>query len=343
MKNLIYVLLFFIATSCNSRNEEITKLETSKYLKVKESKIIPDGCFVEAFVYDSLLVLVSICDSTNFQVYNRYSLKLIRKFGEKGKSPFEFHTSLPYRSNSTVNVNDSLLYFYDLNLVREQKINLGKIAAGFKPFESITSKSLDINLAFSNDLGFLEGNKVVGRGIDDSKGLFFIYDQNSEMKKWVDYLPKIKMNNEYKLLSYYGYLWSNSNRIVYAARYFDEVLFFDSDGHIIKEHYFSKVVKPILSKEFSGVSGESKLFAMKAYGTNDFCYILRVARPGNDFQQNQNKPSQILVFDWKGNLVNVYQHSSYPTCFCVDKDSQTMYCVTKYNDPNNITLEKIIL
>lgn len=339
----ILILSVVVMFSCTANNNHITPLEVTKELKVKKSVAVPDGCFTEAFIYDSLLVLVGYCDTSSFQIYNKNNLKLIRKFGKKGKSPHEFHTPLPFSTNSTSDLNNPVLHFNDINLVRKQQIDFKKISLGYKEFECITSESLDKNLSFSNDLGFLEEDKIVGRQIDESKGLFYIYDKKLKEKKWIDYVPNAKISTKYRLMAYYGYLCTNSQNIMYAGRFFDEILFYDSNRQLLKEHYFSKIEEPLLSKKFSGVSQESMLYAMKAYGTPDFCYVVRIARTGNDFQKNKNTPSKILVFDWDGNLADVYQHESFPSCFCVDETSKTMYCITKSNDMDEINIEKIEL
>jgi len=337
----ISILISFVIISCSTN--EITPLDVSKELHTNKYVTIPDGCYTESFIFDSFLVLIASCDSNYFQVYNKNTLEFVRKFGIKGKSPHEFLLPLPYKTNTTSNLTDSILCFYDLNLARNQYIDFQKITKGLMPYECVSMRPIDKQLLFSNDLSFLEGNKIAGRSIDVSEGLFFIYNTKSKKKKWIDYLPHLSINERYRLLAYYGYLCSNTKSIVYASRYFDEILFYDLNGQIFKEHYFSKIKKPILSKEFSGVSDESMLYTMKIYGTHDFCYILRIARNGENFRKIRNEPSKILAFDWDGNLVNVYQYESFPSSFCVDETTRTIYCVTKGEDPNTIRIEKIPL
>jgi hypothetical protein len=138
-------------------------------------------------------------------------------------------------------------------------------------------------------------------------------------------------------LTFYGELKSNSKEIFYATRYFDQVLFYDSSGKLLKEYYFSKLNKPILSRNFSGVDDESPIFFKNAYGTEDFCYFLRLGWKGTDLFERKYHPTNVLVFNWNGDLVKVHDLNSCPFLFCVDNDNTTLFGLF-----NNGTSEEFI-
>ena len=140
----------------------------------------------------------------------------------------------------------------------------------------------------------------------------------------------------YRNWTYTGVLCANPQKdvIVFASNYFDQILFFNIDGKIIKEHYFSTIKKPLLSTTFSGVSSESPIYFSKIYGTPEHCYALRVNRPITDIKEDKASiPMQLLSFDWDGNLVAVYEYKSYSKVFCVDESTNTLYGV--FNNEEN--------
>ena len=337
----VCIALSYIIVSCDTN--EITPIDVTKELTLYKSTIIPDFCYTEAFIKDSFIVLITSCDDNYFHIFNKNTLKLVRKFGKKGKAPFEFHFPQSYVTNTSSKFNCPEIDIYDVNLVKDYKIDIPGIASGLKePFEGITSQITNKKLAFSNGLGVLQGNKIAGRGLDESKGLFYIYDNISGSKRWIDYKPRFSIKDRYKMMAYYGYLSSNSTRIVYASRFMDEVLFYNSDGELMNEHYFSSVKKPILSKKFSGVDEESMLYFVNSYGTPDFCYVIRLAYTAKDLHKSQDRTCKILSFDWDGNLKNVYQYHSFPQCFCVDEATKTMYFITHSDDLNSVKIEKLV-
>lgn len=339
---IVSIILVFLFCACSGKND-ITQLKIKNVLVPEKVVNISDGCYSEVLINDSLLILVSRCDTNLFHVYNKNTLDFITSFGKKGRSPQEFFEPIFYRNITTSVTSTSVLDFYDQNLAQNKRINFGNIAKGVNPYECIESSILEHELFETYDLSYLGKNKVVGRKIGECPGLFFIDDLESKDRQWIDFIPNKGVDDLYKTNVYHGSLWSNTKNIMYASRNFDEVLFFNSNGILLKEHHFSKLKKPVLSKTDPIVSTESMLYFLRAYGTPNYCYALRVGRTGTDFYENFHAPTNILVFDWEGNLKNVYQHKYYPTSFCVDEETNTMYCLIRSYVTPDVRLEKIPL
>jgi len=86
----ILPLLFF---SCSTN--EITPLNIEKRLIATDTTMIIDGCYNIAFIYDRMLVLIANCDEHFFHIYDKETLNFIKKFGIKGRGPYEFN--FPYK------------------------------------------------------------------------------------------------------------------------------------------------------------------------------------------------------------------------------------------------------
>jgi len=316
------IFLSVILISCSTK--EITPLVLSEELLVNNKVSVRNGCFNTALIYDSLLILIAECDSNYFHIYNKNTLNFIWKFGKKGRGPVDFNFPFPY---TNTNLNEEKYIFYDLNIPKESFINFNKVVTGHSLSDCISTKVIDVNLFSCNELNFIENNRVIGQDLDKSEGLFFIYDTKLKKKEWINYIPKFKIKSKYRNSVYTGSLCSDGETIVFSPRHFDLVLFFNSQGNLFKEYNFSKIKKPILSKQFSGVDYNSLLYTHSIYGTKEYCYILRINKSITDLSDNRNYPTQILKFDWNGNLINANIIKSLPSSFCVDESSSTLYCI----------------
>jgi len=335
--NKFLIILFGVLIISCSKNE-IHPLATTNDLEVIDTTVIKDGCYYTAFIYDSLLVLTSNCDDYIFHIYDKQTLKFIKKFGTKGRGPYEFNLPFPNRTNTTTDNADSIFCFFDLNIPRLSSINFTDIVHNEEIPESMTTEDQDIDLFACDMLNKLSENKIVGHDVNigSADGMFFIYDRNTQKKKWIDYIPNYNIAPEYRWQAYYGEVYSNTKIIIFAARYFDEVLFFDTDGKLIHEYYFSEILKPSLNKQDLIIDYKSSfLYTINIYGTKDYCYIIRVARPATDIIEARKSPVKLLIFNWKGDLANVCTIESIPVCFCVDEYTNVLYLIMNEDKTND--------
>jgi hypothetical protein len=104
---------------------------------------------------------------------------------------------------------------------------------------------------------------------------------------------------------------------------------------------FSDFKKPVLSKEYSGVSNDEPIYSLQSYYTKDHIYILRAIQSLNSLS-NQESPNnaQVLCLDWDGNIEAVYKIDIgiMPNTFCVDEHNRKMYFNTPVDDLLNKNL-----
>jgi hypothetical protein len=194
----------------------------------------------------------------------------------------------------------------------------------------------------THELSLLNDN-IVGRGFTDySKDLFFIYNIMDDKIKWIPYHPKFRFEERYNTLVYDGSLCVNDNKgvIVYASRYFDEVLFYNSDGKLLNGTYFSKIKKPELSKMYSGADYKTMLYFFSVYGTPSNCYVTRIAKPWDSLPKGNDLsiPTDILIFNWDGVLIDTYQYESLMSSFCIDEETGRSYCIINPEIPEDFSV-----
>jgi len=147
---------------------------------------------------------------------------------------------------------------------------------------------------------------------------------------WIPYTPLFKdVESRYLNSIYYGTLCSNSQAIVFAYRYLDIISFYDLDGKPIKQHSYSQIAKPLLSTRFSGVEDSNRIYYTHSFGTTNSCLVLRVTQPWNILRDSNQHPSEILSFDWDGNLKSVYTLNYSPWCFCFDEKENAIFCIER--------------
>lgn len=152
------------------------------------------------------------------------------------------------------------------------------------------------------------------------------------------------MQQRYRNITYRGQICSDGKNIAFASRYFDQVLFFNPKGQLLREHYFSEIKMPVLSDEFSGVAHESTSYFMHIYGNTKSCFVKRINKPLVDLIEMGNPPVQLLEFNWNGNLINVYELNTRPNAFSVDETTNTLYCIIYDEIPSDsVQIAKINL
>ena len=334
-KHILLVMSFLLIISCNENDVEITPINQS-YLSIdSEAYRIAEGCYERVFILDSFLIMTTRCDDAKIHVYNKKNLQLITKFGTEGLAPFELPRVWQF-NNSSITDQCNSIHFYDARLWQMKTINLNKILSGENIADCISSNNMDKFLFFSHNLTMLDNHKIAGRLIDEpvSKGMFFIYDTLKKETKWINYVPKIKIPEGYRVAVFYGVLNANisKNSIIYASSYFDQVLFYDLEGNLKKQHIFSKLKAPKLSNQIKWVENGSIWYANSTYATDEYCFVYRVCQP--ILENSQNPTIQILVFNWDGLLVNAFE-IPYVSHICYDEEFGFFYTIERSREEND--------
>lgn len=344
IRTLIHVLLIcLIAVVFSCSNENIEKLKESVLIVSSQTESIQDGCYHDIFITnDSLLVLISNCDSSFFSIYNKHSLKYIASFGKKGKGPFDFNFPFPFKTSSIQQSDNLGINIYDLNKPDITTINFSSLINSENPKDAIKAVTIDKEIFSMNDLCQLSNHKIAGTNNDNPSGLIFIFDQLNKTMQYLPYYPVYKdVEDRFKNDLYLGTLCSNGRKIAFAYYYFDLISFYNSDGTLMIQHAYSNLVKPRLSKTFTGVEYDNRMYFTQSFATREFLFVLRVTQTWYDLRDSNSYPSDILQFDWDGNLIDKYSLKYTPNCICFDEKENTLFCIeTKYPIDGNVNIKK---
>lgn len=340
--HLFFYFLFFV--SC-SEKYTVTELPICRNMEPVRSVVIKEGCYNDMLCLgDSMLLLKAECDSFYFHLYNVDSLAPRKIFGEKGKLPWEFQFPFPYADNTTRASQNQFIDFFDLNLMSNKTINIDYLLKDSLWSACVKQEYVDEKLIYSNELNKLDSSKLVGRDITDSDGMFFIYDVDNKQKKYIKGYPKFDIEKRFMLSVYSGAICANpsKNKIVFGYRHLNAVSFFDCEGKLQKEYYFSYPKKPELSTQFSGVANDYPVYCVDIYGTPNRLYVYNVGESMNYIMKKEGDISvTIIVFDWDGNLIDRYQFSDELSAFCVNQSDTKLYGIQKTGSEQDFTVKLI--
>ena len=255
----IFLLLIIILSvqSCKNKDVdvEITPLSFTKFPEASEVYRIEERCYYNPFILDSFLIVSASCnldgEVKRFHVFNKNNLQLITTFGTIGLARFEFPgRAIPL---TTTNLNTNNILYYDTKIWQIKSINLDKLLLGGIISDCVTSIPIEKDLMDSDEIRIFDDHRFVGiNTTPQSEGMFFIYDSQRKSMKWIEPVPKVKgIDDRHKVFLHNGVFSVNSSKksIVYATRYYDQVLFYDLSGKLRKQHVFSPLEKPELSAQ----------------------------------------------------------------------------------------------
>ena len=331
MKKIIYILITFLFLACHK--EEITSLKTTRVIQPSNKIQIQEKCFSNGIFRDSTLFLIAECSPEGHYIYMfNDSLQQIHKYGEKGRLFNEFNMPFFYR-NCKQNKKDSLIQIYDLNLLHEKYLN-PKLIHSTDNF--INGKYLPSKLYFSENLNQIDSNTLIGNSIETNNGIFFIYKNNSDSIHWINYNTKLYFKNkEIKYASHKNIICANPAKKVLCVgyRFLDLIQIYDKNGNLLKNIQFSKLKKPFLAKQFSGISYDNPIYIIDMYATSEYCYLLRVNMPIEQLNDTKNHPCQIIVMDWDGNIRDVLQIPFFITPLVINEDNTKLFSI--HSNQNN--------
>lgn len=341
---LLACALFWTCTTETQR--EITEYQPIRLLEPEKVVEVPNTGYTFSFIVDSLLIFSPLFDTLYFHVYHKDNLELLFKFGKEGRAHHEFTFPLPFNYVEGSD-NHSVYSVYDINLYQIKFIDFGAITKGTNISDAIIAELMPLELTSTHELNTLSNGNIIGLPVPSgqkAEGLFFIFDLETRNKKWVTIPNRFAMEERFEQAVYRGKLYSNSEYIFFASSYFDQVFFYNSQGELLKEWYFSEIKMPILADHLDAVDyHKSPDFFRYIFGNSKSCFIVRVGAPLEDWVED-DMPLQLFEFDWNGDLKNVYEIHSEINALHVDQNNNTLYCLLRnIEDPEISSIAKFKL
>ena len=211
---------------------------------------------------------------------------------------------------------------------------MDKLLLGGIISDCVTSIPIEKDLMGSDEIRIFDDHRFVGiNTTSQSEGMFFVYDSQRKSMKWIEPVPKVKgIDDRHKVYLHNGVFSVNSSKksIVYATRYYDQVLFYDLSGKLQKQHVFSPLEKPELSaQQITPVMG-SFLYAVSVLATSEYCFVHRLGgrsippEPPDSSRPYTPIPTQLLIFNWEGVLIHAF-NEYIGARFCYDEEFGNFY------------------
>lgn len=281
---------------------------------------------INLFITDSLYTIISMTEDENiFWSYDLQTSDLVHAFGVRGNGPNEFLMPIPFNS---LNDKKNFVSLFDINLRRFSDIYIDKDSL------SISQKAYPRILDHSLEIGKVNGLYYGARSGSFSEGLFYIYDEELDSIRWIEYSSPIdsEVSPRKKYNMYYGRLCVSERGVVKSLDFFNKILFYDFVGNFIKEVQLGKEeLTPNWNYLVDNVdySSPSYLVDMCISEKYIYCCHIHVYYDKNG-EEVGREFSKIHVFNWDFNYVSTFQLDTY--AYSVDVDESDTFLLTMVSD-----------
>ncbi|MDB9205783.1 BF3164 family lipoprotein [Odoribacter splanchnicus] len=333
MKCIFIFYIIFCIGACRSgiKTEELKLLSSSH---IKGEKIpVPERCYEDGILIDSILILKESCSENLFYAYNIYTNEKIHQWGRLGRGPEEFN--YPMFVNT---LNQDMLTIYDSPAANLIQIPL-KNTDQKKYLQSQVKKSLGSYMLFLYNF-HLTDSLYIFTPIEADEGLFSIYNRKTEKVFHVPYKPDYEYNKEERKDVYYHHLSVSPKHetILAAFQYLNLINFYSFDGELKKSYTLS--YSPEENNYSLYITEETILQSIQTYSTNEKVYILW---NGNPMKTEFVGTSKILVFSWQGDLEKVYELNNCPRFITIDEHSGNAFGAVFSEKTEMMEIQKYIL
>ncbi len=340
MKNIIVIILeLFMLISCQGQytskvvfpeaiSRDISLLKET-YLSIPLDMECNDSIlFISDFRGDSLLWL--------YNIKNNDFLHRLAPFGE---GPNNFLSPIEIKlSDSVLIIHNRWHYSLKKYYIDSEMQIQTKIA-------EINRLPTDMDrLHPLNDSTYIASGRF-------NEGRYAILDSKGKIVKYLGEYPayfsgEADIPNFPKFMFHQTMFDSNSkgNKLACATTHVLDIMEYTKDSVNLSHRLFlSPYEYGFRQNEYSAQAIEStknEIGVKRMYTTDNFIYLLYKPFTEKQFYELKSKSCEIWIFDWEGNAIKKLIINGDIITFCVDRDNNTIYCITDAPDP---TIGKIII
>ena len=326
-------ILWLLLLSCsrNIRNE-VTHI-SPKLLTTNE---IENPCLVSMSLKlnYSYLFCITNCAKKYVWLIDANTLKVAKQFGNKGLARAEFEMPIEVKISQEI---DSSVSLYELNLQRVKKIDLSNVfSSSFNEWNVITDSVADNALfGIMDDITIITDSLLLCQ--KQAGDNYQIFSYNTYTKK-ISIIDQYKGFDKKPLLSRISW-FSRCNvtssykekRYAIIFKYLNSVSFYDLNNNLIKHHSFEQVKPPETYEEYNNMTTSANYFNYY-YATDNFLFVSRLI--------NNSDRSEILCFDWNGNLLKILDIDHKVVLFAVNDQSFELYTIPRLVGSSTIKIYK---
>lgn len=322
-------LFFIFFCSCEKqkniiKSSSIVKKQlVSSVIKFDKTLMFPKGISVS----DSLIIIYEPKLKDGFiSVYDLKSSKLITRFGSYGDAPRDFH-EVRFLQNTFLHDKNDIIIGDDRGLyaINIDSILLGKILK--RKIVNVTKEIIGYNyiLSYNDPIVFNQtGNSQLTyydpvSGKKEGKNY---YKKNDKLKELDDFIYSSQLydacyasNGKYIAIAYKNF--KSVDFITLSGKLFNSCLFEDFDSNISK-------VKSIDAYNISIENG--LVYYTSLYPTKDKLYALCWNADKKSIKNGIVK-SEIHTFNWKGELLSIYELDKPVSYFCINDSENKIYAI----------------
>lgn len=328
MAKYIYVMALLAIYSCSFSEVDEVVLE-DKLVSLQTNEVaIKELLFIDKIdAFDSTFVLINRKSDKVFYLYNKKDFSYLGSFGSIGQGPNDFLFPFFLKGNGR---RPDTLTIYDVNTASFKELDYKEQLKGRQ--DAISSVNMPHPLIGSPNLSRLSDGRFVGN-IDSGQGIFFIYDESSEVMEWVDF-PKnlLQPKRDFTVMNMNRITVNEKlGKVVSAMGYYNLLFLYGIDGKLNKSVQLGRerIVPSIIGEHY--ISEDNYICCRDIESTEDAVYVLVQNVKEKDFENVNNPPSRIVVFDWDLNYLRTYQLPYYSLEFFVD-DARKRLVFTKWNE-----------
>lgn len=323
---LLIVLLFLFIVSCENHKNGYTDSLSCQNIYL-HAKTLNDSTILAApkkcFLWDSLLLVMDArCGDNLFYVFSTFDGAFLKGGGKKGEGPGEV-----IAPSDTHLSSEGVLSYWDINKNKMVKYNIGKLLSNSEQyFKEIT----------------LEGERKLDSFLDVialKKGYLYNGNMNRYIgvfgtENYVDApdlpnIPSLEISRAIMNKSHWA-VAPNEKKMVRATSIGGIVECYKIEDNKVEEHW-SKLFFPPIYKLLEGVSPawitwceDSQMGFDNLYVTDQCIYLLLNGKLAKE------KPfaNEILVMDWKGNLIKKFILDKTVKTIAVDEEKKIIYATT---------------
>jgi hypothetical protein len=331
---LLVASLFLSCSDKPDKSDTFIEKDFAKPVNLKGSALQIDAMIMKPIVInviDNLLFLTNINTEYIFEVYDLDTHKKINECIKHGKGPGEM--LFPMIAHLT---KDSL-WLFDLRLQFLYNYRTKDFISGSNP-ESVRK----IKLSSYSKVTVLSDNRIIAAPDMAADKMFAYYDSNAkQLESKGEYPDKNLSAVNHIMFNRFEYTASSNDRIFVCYTYNDIIEIHDgATGDLIKKRYGPNDTKPKpdvkYRKKDDGVSVGSIV-----PGSTTLCYVnpvsveneVFVGYVGRTYERNMDvRCNKILVFDFKGNPLRIYNLDIPVERFAVDAKKKIIYGITDMPD-----------
>lgn len=320
--------IFYGCKNHQDTNVEIIKDKEPKELLISKKQKVEAECLMPlmiSIVKDKLVIYNEVKEN-KFSVFDLNNYKLLYQFGNSGKGPEEFQFIL---RNSIREYKENLTL---LDSYRFKKINLGTQKMNIVSSTLIRADIIDLSgFTLIDDSLFIRHNRSIKTNDEFFSQSLLNHDKKvgiSNFPYFNNYINSDQIKRENiaaKILA----SRRSDGRICLLYTYMHRLKIFTKTGEKIND----VSIGPLLTVQGDFDMEKAKLFTGQVYVSNNYIYSLNINAKEDELFAGKNQIPLLEIWDWEGNLINIYALDEEILGFCVSEENKKIYATTlNYTD-----------